>query len=223
MKNFYFTLLACLLFIMTGCTKQVGTQGVQAELSSKVTGYEQGLKDYASSITEFSSQSQDIQAMDPSILFSFSHSLLVKGDYDQAVFWYYLAQLRAIVLYNSVDEDLVVSNEYFSKVYTESGLAGMPYIIGSVSKQMLYRAIMQTFGRAITQIGIKDTKRTAELICAALNYEAQKPFKVAKAAAGIPTKNVMQISAAKKRVRNALLDFVKDLREGDISKKQYLK
>ncbi len=70
---------------------------------------------------------------------------------------------------------------------------------------------------------IKDTKRTAELICAALNYEAQKPFKVAKAAAGIQTKNVMQIRAAKKRVRNALLDFVKDLREGDVAKKQYLK
>lgn len=223
MKNFYFTLLACLFFITAGCTKQVGTQSVQAELNSKITGYEQGIKDYASSITEFSSQSQDIQAMDPSILFSFSHSLVVKGDYDQAVFWYYLAQLRAIVLYNSVDEDLVVSNEYFAKVYTESGLAGMPYIIGSVSKQMLYRAIMQNFGRAITQIGVKDTRRTAELICAALNYEAQKPFKVAKAAGNIPTKNVLQIRAAKKRVRNALLDFVKDLREGDVYKKQYLK
>ena len=223
MKNFFSLFLVLSVFVFAGCTKQVGTQSVQAELSAKITGYEQGLKEYTASVPEFASQSQEIQSMDPAILFAFSHSLVVKGDYDQAVFWYYLAQLRAIVLYNSVDEDLVVNNEYFSKVYTESGLAGMPYIIGSVSKQMLYRAIMQTFGRAITQIGIKDTKRTAELICAALNYEAQKPFKVSKAAAGIPTKNVMQIRAAKKRVRNALLDFVKDLREGDVAKKQYLK
>ncbi len=223
MKNFFSLVLLLSVFVFAGCTKQVGTQSVQAELNSKINGYEQGLKEYAASVTEFSSQSQDIQAMDPAIIFAFSHTLVVKGDYDQAVFWYYLAQLRAIVLYNSVDEDMVVTNEYFSKVYTESGLAGMPYIIGSVSRQMLYRAIMQTFGRAITQIGIKDTKRTAELICAALNYEAQKPFKAAKAAGKVPTKNVMQIRAAKKRVRNALLDFVKDLQQGDIAKKQYLK
>ncbi len=223
MKNCYFILLTSFVFVFSGCTKQVGTQSVQAELSAKISGYEQGLKDYAASVTEFSPQAQDIQSMDPSILFAFSHSLVVKGDYDQAVFWYYLAQLRAIVLYNSADEDMIVNNEYFSKVYTESGLAGMPYIIGSVSKQMLYRAVMQAFGRTITQIGIKDTKRTAELICAALNYEAQKPFKVAKAAGGASVKNIMQIRAAKKRVRTALLDFVKDLQKGDISQKQYLK
>lgn len=223
MRNFYFILLTSFVLLFTACTKQVGTKSVQAELGAKISGYEQGLKEYAASVAEFSSQSQDIQSMDPSILFAFSHALVVKGDYDQAVFWYYLAQLRAIVLYNSADEDMIVSNEYFSKVYTESGLVGMPYIIGSVSKQMLYRAIMQTFGKAITQIGIKDTKRTAELVCAALNYEAQKPFKVSKAAGGVQTKNVMQIKAAKKRVRSALLDFVKDLQKGDISQKQYLK
>jgi len=223
MKNFFLISLVSLSLFSAACTKQVGSPQRQAEISSKITGYEQQLKTYASSVKEFSSQAQDIQSMDPAVMFAFAHSLVVSGDYDQAVFWYYLGQFRAIVLYNSVSTDMVIDNDYFSKAYTESGLAGMPYIIGTVSKQMLYRSIMQTFGISITQIGIKNTKNTAEFICAALNYENKHPFNVAKAASGAETANVLAINAQKKRVKKALLEFVKDLQQGTLGKKQYLK
>lgn len=223
MKKIYLISILALTVFASACTKQLGSPAAQADFSSKIPVYEQGLKDYAAGIKEFAPQAADISSMDPSVMFAYSHSRVAAEDFDQAVFWYYLAQYRAIVLYNAVDGDMITDNDYFSKVYTESGLTGMPYIIGTVSKQMLYRAIMQTYGKTITQIGIRDVKKTAEIICAALNYEQKHKFKVAKAAGDTSVKNVLQIQKQKKRVRTALIDFIKDLQKGEPAKKQYLK
>jgi len=223
MKKFYIFILSAAVFITAGCAKQVGTPQRQSVISAKIGAYEQGLKTYMASVPMFAPQASDIQSADPGILFSYSHSLIAAGDHDQAVFWYYLAQFRAIVLYNCAQSDMSVSHEYFSKIYMESGLKGTPYIIGEVTKQMLYRAVMQGFGVTITQIGIRDTKSTAELVCAALNYEDKHPFKVAKAAGDVSVSDPLQINAQKERVRKALLAFVKDLQQGTVGKKQYLK
>lgn len=158
------------LVILLSCVDKKEEQKV-----SKSDKDEEVIK-YAENIDDFRIEGKNVQIMDPAILFGYSNYLYNKGEKDESVFFYYLAQYRARYLISILKEDIPLDERFYKTSYKESGLVGDPVLIGTINRQDLYGVIMDGLGTVINQYAFGDVDKLIRTLDEVLIHIEKYPF-----------------------------------------------
>jgi hypothetical protein len=157
--------------MLSACGKKLDTTGP----------FEKDLLAYANSVPEFKTDAKNVHSLDPAVLFGYSYYLFKNNRKDESIFVYYLAQLRAKILMDFLDED-TLDIKFFEKAAQESGLVilGNRVYLSTPGRNSLYQNIMQGLGQSINGYAGSKPNMWVEGMHKALEYEKANPSDYSK-------------------------------------------
>lgn len=147
--------------------------------TSKLSDREKAIFRYADTINGMS-HGKDLEHTDPGILFAYSFHLFYHGGKDEAVYWFYLAELRAkylaaVILHQGLDN----CNPLFIKaVYNKMGGQGEPLYVNK-SRIALYGLIIGNFEPVINDYIFSDIDKYVRIANEVIDYERSHPLDAA--------------------------------------------
>lgn len=128
-------------------------------------------------------KSGDVKNADPAILFCYSNHLWTKGEKDEAVFWYYVAQYRYRFL-SSCSENLQAGSYteaqakeilLATNAYPKENIDGL-HLVGGMYRIELYEVIQAQLGQIINGYGYGDLPQMTAMLDRLLAYQEANPF-----------------------------------------------
>lgn len=156
-----------------------------------------------------------MSAAEPAVLFGYAYHLFTHHKKQEAVFVYYLAQLRARILLETLNKSLELPNSFFLTALKESGVGpsfGNPVFLSPMTRSSLYEFILQGLGSVINGYAGGYPKIWTERMQEALDYENAHPFapqKLVGAANLIPPDEYATVVQTQKEGLAQLIDFIK--------------
>lgn len=149
--------------------------------NSGYSWFEQGVKEYAQTVPDFRTQTKDISAMAPEVLFGYAWQLFDQGEKEKSVFVYYLGQLRGRILLAARESATAISNEYFENASRQAGTAiiGKQVYLSQMTRYDLYQRNIfasTALGGVINNWAGANPDMWAKQMQAALDYENAHPF-----------------------------------------------
>ena len=155
----------------------------------------------------------EVNQIDPAYLFVYSWNLYENGKKDDSVFWFYVAQYRAMIIVAMENENNRLDKDLYKQLAEDAGtpLIGNVIFVGNAPKrENLYTYIHSGLGQIINYYAGSNIDNWVAQAQKVLDFEKEHPFDPFKA---VPAE---QLDASKfeegKKLADGLSEFVEYLK-----------
>ena len=120
-----------------------------------------------------------LNQLDPAYLFIYANDLFLNGQKDEAVFWFYVAQYRAMMIGTMENDHSAISPQLYQHLAAEAGtpVLGQMVVLGNgLNRGQLYNYIHSGLGIAINGYAGSNMDNWVKQMERALAFEHAHPF-----------------------------------------------